>query len=95
VGESGEIVSIDTKKHEFLFHKSLLGYPMISNPEGQKHALSISKHMRSYFPQPLIKEKSPTNKKTGEKEINNIFLQVVGRCHETYLVLSPENETGK
>jgi len=41
--------------------------------------------MRSCFLQPLIKEKSPTNKKTGET--NNIF----GRCHKTYLALSSEN----
>jgi len=38
--------------------------------------------MRSYFLQSLIKEKSPTNKKTGE--INNIFYKLL-KSAGTYL----------
>jgi len=35
VGESGESLSICKETRIFIIHKLLLGYPIISNPEGQ------------------------------------------------------------
>jgi len=72
-------VSTYARKHEFINFSE----------KQQKHGLSISKHVHSYFLQPLIKEDLPTNKKISET--NNIS----GRCHEIYLPSSSGNRAGK